>query len=413
MTQIGFGLNLGFQLPTPTGNINTGGFVGSTLDTGGFMTGMGDPLSAFMSAINVIEGPQYNDPYGLNFGNQQSNYGYQQPNYGYQQPNYGQQFNSPFSSGAQAQAYAGPNGAFASASAGGSSASAQSTPFGQQYGAQPNNQLQQNQMLGAQMEEMGKDLKDDGIINGSHRRQQQQQPMNPMQQMMQFMMQMMMMIMQMMMQMMGMNPQQAQQMFGNNAQGMQNGFNPGMQNMNNPSNFLYGNNPVSGNNGASASAYAGPNGAAATATAGNNGAYAPTSTSANPRINGPVAKPTQGRVTSNYGMRTHPISGGRKMHHGIDVAAPTGTPVNSMANGKVVFAGKRGGYGNMIIVDHGNGVTTRYAHLNSINVQPGQQVNAGQPMGGVGSTGNSTGPHLHFEVRENGQSVDPRKYVNF
>jgi len=230
--------------------------------------------------------------------------------------------------------------------------------------------------------------------------QQQQNQMPPF---MQMMMQFMQMMMQMIMQMMGMNPQQ-QMGFGN--QGNQ-------QNYNNPSQFAgsYGN-----NGGATATATAGPGGASASASAGgsNSAGYVGQSNQPNAPVNSyGLASPVQGgRVSSEYGMRTHPITGRRKMHSGMDIAAPKGTGVSSMANGKVTFAGKRGGYGNMIIVDHGNGITTRYAHLNSINVQRGQSVNAGQHIGGVGSTGHSTGNHLHFEVRENGNSVNPRKYIN-
>lgn len=123
------------------------------------------------------------------------------------------------------------------------------------------------------------------------------------------------------------------------------------------------------------------------------------------------------RVSSEFGWRTHPIKGDKRFHTGIDQAAPTGTPVVAADGGVVTFAGISGslntGYGRMIIIDHGNGRTTRYAHLNDFNIQEGQQVAIGQQIGTVGSTGGSTGPHLHFEVRENGNPVDPRQYINF
>ncbi len=115
-----------------------------------------------------------------------------------------------------------------------------------------------------------------------------------------------------------------------------------------------------------------------------------------------------GRVTSNFGNRIHPIRGGVRHHDGIDIAAPTGTPVGAARSGRVVFAGdRRDGYGNQVVVDHGNGLQTRYAHLNDINVETGSQLRQGQQLGTVGSTGNSTGPHLHFEIIRNGQVVNP------
>lgn len=203
------------------------------------------------------------------------------------------------------------------------------------------------------------------------------QAQNPMQMMMQFMM----MIMQMIMQMMGMNPQQMNQ--------MNNMFN-GLTGNNGGINGLSGSNGSTGVRGGNNSGYVGPS----------NQPNAPVNSQG---LSSPVSG---GRVSSEFGMRTHPISGKRKMHTGIDIAAPAGTRVNSMKEGKVVFAGQKGGYGNMVIVDHGNGVTTRYAHLSSINVRPGDSVDAGQKLGGVGSTGNSTGNHLHFEVRENGNPVN-------
>jgi len=118
------------------------------------------------------------------------------------------------------------------------------------------------------------------------------------------------------------------------------------------------------------------------------------------------------RVSSEYGMRRHPTHGDTRLHSGIDMAAPMGTAVAVTAPGVVTFAGERGGYGNFIIVDHGGGYVTRYAHLSRINVRVGQQVGGGATIGLVGATGNATGPHLHYEVLVNGRSVDPRGYLS-
>lgn len=121
--------------------------------------------------------------------------------------------------------------------------------------------------------------------------------------------------------------------------------------------------------------------------------------------------PVEGVGGSQFGMRRHPVTGQYKMHEGIDIKGmATGTPVVAASGGTVVSAGRAGGYGNLVVIDHGNGVTTRYGHLNGINVSPGQTVAAGQRIGGAGSTGVSTGTHLHYEVRENGRPVDPNTY---
>lgn len=113
------------------------------------------------------------------------------------------------------------------------------------------------------------------------------------------------------------------------------------------------------------------------------------------------------RVSSGYGMRFHPVSGGRKAHLGIDYAAPTGTAVRAVADGVVTFAGWQGGYGNFIQVQHAGQKSTAYAHLSRIHVRKGQKISQGDEIGAVGSTGVSTGPHLHFEYRENGAHKDP------
>lgn len=114
------------------------------------------------------------------------------------------------------------------------------------------------------------------------------------------------------------------------------------------------------------------------------------------------------RVSSGYGMRFHPILGRQKAHLGVDYAAPTGTPVRTVGDGVVEFAGVQRGYGNVIFVRHRNNQVTVYAHLSRIGVKRGQRVEQGERIGAVGSTGMSTGPHLHFEFRDNGQHRDPQ-----
>ena len=122
----------------------------------------------------------------------------------------------------------------------------------------------------------------------------------------------------------------------------------------------------------------------------------------------PVA---QGYIASGYGQRTDPIHGGAGVHLGIDFDAPLGAEVHAVADGVVTWSGQRGGYGNVVEVDHGNGYMTRYAH-NSANVaEVGTRVHAGQVIAKVGSTGRSTGPHCHFEVWLNGRPVNPMAYV--
>lgn len=117
--------------------------------------------------------------------------------------------------------------------------------------------------------------------------------------------------------------------------------------------------------------------------------------------------PVRGTVTSAYGTREHPIDGGKKFHKGMDIGAPEGAPVGSAAAGTVTFAGEKGGYGNYIMVRHADGSETAYAHLSRIGVKVGDKVTSGQLIGAVGSTGNSTGPHLHFELYRDGKPVDP------
>lgn len=117
-------------------------------------------------------------------------------------------------------------------------------------------------------------------------------------------------------------------------------------------------------------------------------------------------------ITSYYGMRVHPITGVYKLHSGVDVGAPTGAKFVAMASGTVVKAAYTTGYGNMVIIDHGGGIQTVYAHGSAIIASYGQKVNAGDPVLKVGSTGYSTGPHAHFEVRVNGSTVNPLNYVS-
>jgi murein DD-endopeptidase MepM/ murein hydrolase activator NlpD len=120
--------------------------------------------------------------------------------------------------------------------------------------------------------------------------------------------------------------------------------------------------------------------------------------------------PTPGPVTSGFGYRIHPIYGYRRFHPGIDIGAPTGQGIVAVLPGVVLSAGPRGTYGNLVVIDHGNGFATAYAHQSRILVVPGQRVAAGQRIGLVGSTGAATGPHLHFETLVNGEPVDPLRY---
>lgn len=119
------------------------------------------------------------------------------------------------------------------------------------------------------------------------------------------------------------------------------------------------------------------------------------------------ALPVVGRPSSGYGDRVDPIRGGTVHHAGFDLAAPTGTPVAAAAAGTVVHAGPAGTYGNLVTVRHADGFETRYAHLSAVDVAVGDPVAPGQEIGKVGSTGYSTGPHLHFEVRRGGKAIDP------
>ncbi len=119
-------------------------------------------------------------------------------------------------------------------------------------------------------------------------------------------------------------------------------------------------------------------------------------------------KPVSGHITSRFGaresIRTH-------AHKGMDIAAPRGTQIKASADGKISYSGWMGGYGNLIIIDHGNGIQTYYGHCSKLYAKVGEQVTAGDVIAAVGSTGNSTGNHLHFEIRKNGTQINPQKYV--
>ena len=127
----------------------------------------------------------------------------------------------------------------------------------------------------------------------------------------------------------------------------------------------------------------------------------------------PLRKPVTGEMdtSSGFGMRMDPFLRSPAMHTGLDMRGNTGEPVRVTANGKVTIAGVNGGYGKMVEVEHSNGLATRYAHLSAIDVKVGQTVKLGQIIGKLGSTGRSTGPHLHYETRVDGDAVDPQKYL--
>jgi len=125
---------------------------------------------------------------------------------------------------------------------------------------------------------------------------------------------------------------------------------------------------------------------------------------------GSSSLPVKGRVSSDFGIRADPFNGSTRRHSGVDLSAPTGAPVQAARSGRVRFAGERGGYGNLVIIDHGGGIETWYAHLSDIQVQAGSRISARQQLGEVGQTGRATGPHLHLEVRKNGSPIDPSSF---
>lgn len=126
---------------------------------------------------------------------------------------------------------------------------------------------------------------------------------------------------------------------------------------------------------------------------------------------GQMVQPVNGPITSNFGYRRHPVLGTGRLHAGTDFGAPAGAPIFAADSGTVIVAEWYGGYGNAVIIDHGNGLTTLYGHCSELYVTVGQGVQRGQPIAAVGSTGLSTGPHLHFEVRQQGEPVEPLAYL--
>jgi murein DD-endopeptidase MepM/ murein hydrolase activator NlpD len=126
----------------------------------------------------------------------------------------------------------------------------------------------------------------------------------------------------------------------------------------------------------------------------------------------PTLAPVQGLVTSQYGRRVSPITGQNRMHQGLDIAAPLGSPIRTAAQGVVKRVGYADDYGKYVEISHGYGVLSRYAHAQSISVKPGEQVKKGDIIGAVGMTGRTTGPHLHYEIEIGGRKVDPSNFIN-
>ena len=127
----------------------------------------------------------------------------------------------------------------------------------------------------------------------------------------------------------------------------------------------------------------------------------------------PTLLPTRGEISSNYGMRVHPTTKKYTKHYGVDIAADTGDPILAAASGIVTFSGSMSGYGYAIIIDHQNGFKTLYGHASKLLAEKGEKVKKGQVIAKVGSTGRSTGPHLHFELKVNNTAVDPTEYMDF
>lgn len=125
----------------------------------------------------------------------------------------------------------------------------------------------------------------------------------------------------------------------------------------------------------------------------------------------PSMWPVNGRLLSRYGERSDPFSGEGEVHTGVDISASMGTPVHAAADGVVDFAEYYSGYGRMVVIDHGHGTTTRYAHLSRFEVVPGQEIHRGEVLGYSGATGKVTAPHLHYEVRLHGSPVNPYPYL--
>jgi len=137
------------------------------------------------------------------------------------------------------------------------------------------------------------------------------------------------------------------------------------------------------------------------------GAVSAYGTPAPGRIGWPVQGLALDSVCSPFGMRADPFTGKQRMHQGVDIDAPEGTPVFPSLEGEVLFAGERGGYGRVVIVEHGDGLQTRYAHLKQVDVDAGEWLDGSRSLGTVGSSGRSTGPHLHMEVRKDGVPMNP------
>jgi murein DD-endopeptidase MepM/ murein hydrolase activator NlpD len=126
----------------------------------------------------------------------------------------------------------------------------------------------------------------------------------------------------------------------------------------------------------------------------------------------PLGYPFSGSITSTFGHRENPFGGADvETHKGLDIKGPMGGHVKAMAKGVVKFAGSKGGFGNCVILKHGNGFETLYGHLSKIMVNVGQQIEIGQQIGNIGSTGRSTGPHLHYEIHRNGQQINPKSFL--
>ena len=127
----------------------------------------------------------------------------------------------------------------------------------------------------------------------------------------------------------------------------------------------------------------------------------------------PVGSPVDGRISSSFGVRSNPFSGnGRESHKGLDISAPEGSPVKCTAEGKVIFAGFRGDFGNLVVISHGGEYETYYGHLSEILVKKGEDVIANSLIGKVGSTGRSTGPHLHYEIHRNDKKINPKTFID-
>ncbi|NJM97567.1 MAG: peptidoglycan DD-metalloendopeptidase family protein [Phormidesmis sp. RL_2_1] len=129
------------------------------------------------------------------------------------------------------------------------------------------------------------------------------------------------------------------------------------------------------------------------------------------RTSGKMLQPSQGPITSRFGNRYHPVLGYSRFHAGTDFGAPHGSPIWAAETGVVIFSGWYGGYGNAVIIDHGGGLTTLYGHASKLHVSEGQTVRKGDIIANIGTTGLSTGPHLHFEVRRNGEPTDPMAFL--